>query len=322
MKNRYILLVFFYSLLSNYATIAQSKITAISKDHSIHSFELVANLILLKGKVNEEVGWFILDTGMPDLILNQKYFNKDTSSEQFVSLSGKTTNISKQIATFSTGILKCKNKEVTVLDISQLEKKTNKKILGLVGHRLLKNKEIIIDYDQSTISFYKTQKDGSTKIPTHLPPPVEEITFQWKGHIPSITLNWQKHNLKFGIDTGASINLIDQKHEDKLIPMRRTSIKLVNIGNKSSNLKYSNILQLKLGRQSYPYMRMATYDISALNQQLPGKKMDGILGYQFLHRQRVAINYRNKTISMWDAFSEQQQLLVKMKSRVPQLREQ
>ena len=246
MKNSTLTLILLSYLMGIPTIFAQKEISILSKNHSIHSFDLVANLILVEGSLNKEVGWFILDTGMPDLILNQRYFSSGTSSEHFVSLSGKTTKVSKQIVTFSLGIVKCKNKEVVALNMQQLEGKTDRKILGLIGHRLLKNKEVIIDYDQSIISFYNTKKNGATKVATNLAPPIENLSFKWKGHIPYITLQRQKDKLNFGIDTGASINLIDQKHEDKLIQSKRPSVLLVNVGNTQSSIRYSAIYELTI----------------------------------------------------------------------------
>ena len=320
MKNSTLTFILLSFLMGIPTIFAQKEINISSKNHSIHSFDLVANLVLVEGTLHKEAGWFILDTGMPDLILNKRYFYSGTSTEQFVSLSGKTTKVSKPIVSFSLGILKCNNKEVIALSMPQLERKTNRKILGLIGHRLLKNKEVIIDYDQSIISFYNTQKNGATKVATHLPPPVENLPFKWKGHIPYITLQWQKDNLNFGIDTGASINLIDQKHDDKLSHSKRPSILLVNVGNTRSSVTYSAINQLTVQQKPFPAMRMATYDLTALNQQLAGKKMDGILGYQFLRRQRVAINYRNKTLSLWRPSSDKERLYVKMEDQKVKLR--
>ena len=74
MKNSTLTFILLSFLMGIPTIFAQKEINISSKNHSIHSFDLVANLVLVEGTLHKEAGWFILDTGMPDLILNKRYF--------------------------------------------------------------------------------------------------------------------------------------------------------------------------------------------------------------------------------------------------------
>lgn len=68
----------------------------------------------------------------------------------------------------------------------------------------------------------------------------------------------------------------------------------MNIGKSEKKRRYALMDSICIGEQKYAPIRAIPYDMKPLNGHLAGKKLDGILGYEFLSQYKIAINYKRK----------------------------
>jgi len=117
--------------------------------------------------------------------------------------------------------------------------------------------------------------------------------FSIYNHIPIIKANVDGIELKLGLDTGAAANLFDSN----------------KIKNKSKNKKKSTLLGADKAQQS---VEIATIDSTLINDISFNKmrviwsnidhlksafgELDGLLGYEFLKKKKMAISYSDKKI--------------------------
>ena len=107
------------------------------------SFLLKYNLILLQASVNGETGNFILDTGIPDLILNAAE-GKPKNRINLYTIEGNQIQGSTRRAQLSIGPWNLKPKLADVIDLSEIEQKLEIPIMGLIGTNFLKNLKFIL----------------------------------------------------------------------------------------------------------------------------------------------------------------------------------
>lgn len=277
-------------------------------------FHLVNKLIVLEATVNDEKGWFILDTGVPDLILNKTHFSQKGKRVSFTEIGGEGMAAYKLIVDFQLGKTKPKTDEFIALDLSHLERKTKIPIKGMIGQKLLRNYEILLDYEQKTITFFRLNRRGIKLATTLMPeyPASDTIRFTWKGHLPTVKVAWGGQSLRFGLDTGAGINLVAENKAKLLVApsVKIVKVKLLNMGKGKKSLQRKVINMAKIGKSKLLPMQAIKCHFGAINANLAGKKLDGMLGYEFLKQQKVAINFKKRTLYLWPNTMIHQQILV------------
>jgi len=267
------------------------------------SFHLVNKLIIVKAEINDESGWFILDTGLPDLILNKHHFCGKGKQFNFREIHGNDVSASKITIDFQFEGIKLKGREVMALDLKHLEKKTKIPIKGMIGQKLLRKYELLLDYEQRTITFFRLNRKGN-KLATTLMPnyaPSDTLSFSWKCHLPVVKMKWGGNLLRFGLDTGAGINLVTPKQANLLVNSgyKVVKVKLLNMDAPKKAVPRKFINSAKLGNHILLPMKTISCDFGAINASLAGKDLDGILGYEFFKQQKVSINFKQKKLYLW-----------------------
>jgi len=275
-------------------------------------FHLVSRLIIVEAKIDSQSGYFILDTGAPDLLMNRQYFKRKGKNLPFIEMNGQSVMSTQVTINFQLGKTKAKNRTVSALDLSALEQTTKLPIMGIIGFQQLKKYELLFDYEKKTICFFRLNRKGERLSSSFYPQlsPIIKIPFRWKGHLPVIPIKQGITELYFGIDSGAGINLIDRKKEHFLTenePNVRL-VKLLSLGKKSINTQRKVIENGTIGFYALLPMKTLACHLRAINNHLAGKKIDGIIGYEFLSQQKVAINFKLKRVSLWSKSNGIQQV--------------
>ncbi|MEM8526008.1 MAG: hypothetical protein AAGG68_15320 [Bacteroidota bacterium] len=256
--------------------------------YCIGKFELVNNMILVEAEVEGEMGYFVVDTGSPSLILNQQYFSGDLSAYEARGINGRTTVKQKTVKKFEWGCVKKKNFLVYTINLQHFEKAIGKRFFGLIGYDILKKKELLIDYKNLQIEQYQLKKSDLHR----LEKPSQEIRFRMSSHTPVLDLDLQNQLVEFILDTGSEENLLDQEYASN--DYQVTDLKfLVGVDQKTSLAQVilipnASLTNISLNNQEYLITNME--DTSA----------EGILGFPALNElSKFSINYRKKKIYVW-----------------------
>jgi hypothetical protein len=111
------------------------------------SFQGIKKLILVPAQVNDREGWFILDTGMKDLLLNTKHFKTLPPKEvpdsiSLVDVRGVVEPTrAVRVHSFHWGAVNRSDFLVRATDLRTMEKVLRMDIMGLIGMEVVRNLE-------------------------------------------------------------------------------------------------------------------------------------------------------------------------------------
>lgn len=263
-------------------------ITQICSGTAVHSasVEIKHGFILLSASVNEQTGYYILDSGAPGLVVNSKYHHTESADEYAMhGVDGKVELSQLKSWAFQWNSYAMQGHDAFAIDLSYLEILLERNIDGLVGMEVFEGYDILIDYATGTLELWDV-------LPTSLQTtPWIEFPLTYESHIPVITLQRGKKQLKFGIDTGAGSNLIDQNtlHSWRGDVRVVETINLVGANRKLIPSQAVEIDGLSKGQVMLPKSNFVVTDLSKITRTT-GIDFDGILGQPFLAGRMVYID--------------------------------
>ena len=289
-------------LLSLFTFLGQTKTYAFNLDATIDkpvssSFDLVRGIILVKAELDGEVSNFILDTGSPMMILNEKPTNAATEA-QANSLGGGLAGEWKKIGQFSWAGVHKFNLNALSMDISHLEYMTDKPIKGLIGYEFFGDFDLMLDFENQIVTLVPPDHVEEVQ-KWHM---IAELSFELEGHIPVIHAYIGDVSLRFGLDTGAGTNLLDSKRKKELDPELVTTIRnasVVGLGAGASRIDAADIVETTIAGSHYWSMRYVFTDISRM-KNLKDNRVDGLLGYPFFKEGKFTINYNKQLFGIWE----------------------
>jgi hypothetical protein len=279
------------------------------------SFHLSKNLIVVNASVNGKEGLFILDTGVSEIILNDRYFKGRHTKEKFYGVSGNEMVRKIEFIRINLGGFE-KKVVATVVDFTALEKATGMEILGVIGNSIFATCEVVLDYVFKDLTIYQLDKKGNRLSPNSIhQTPLDTLSFIMGRGVPFVEVNVNGQRLKMSVDSGATANVMDIKEIDRL----DSNILLIKEGSMASfgsdevKVESRIIEKLIVGKLSCPPMKTLFVNLDHLNQNRIGKRVNGILGYEFLCNFRIAFNFSKKEIYLWSReFVEQQWAIASM----------
>ncbi len=262
------------------------------------SFELAGGLIFIAGDSDApKEGDYLLDTGAPTLILNQK--EKDAFPKaQMVSVNGNAAVGNKKVRDFAVRGVNLGNVNSYTTDLSHLERVKQKSICGILGYKVFRSLELFIDYDKRYLMLFE---NGASALHREVLPQ-EEVKFCQKGHFPIVKVIIDGKKYFFGIDTGAEVNVFDERWLRRMkrkFPEEWTKKTIQGINQGQMTRESCLIPNMKVGQTNYEEMKFVFADLSHLNHS-NGFELDGILGFPFLSSGKFSINYKNKRLYRWD----------------------
>lgn len=271
-------------------------------------FNKIGGLILIKGKVDDLEGNFILDTGAPHLVLNLVYFRhypiEVASQEQQSSMSGIGQYINRtRLRRFAMGAAQYFHYDADLTDLGHLENSKGIKILGLIGMDLLRQMEMIIDYEQNLIHFHRVgRKEGSNYQSQHLQ---ADAAFTMQGFeisqnqvITGMEIAGRK--MRFVFDSGAETHILDSRLPDKVYEQASIlgKINVKGTGSKTVEALRANVTGMKLGNEALPTL---PFLIANLEQTCFAQNMGvhGVLGLEFLKLRKIGFNFVTRKMYIW-----------------------
>ena len=261
------------------------------------SFELVGGMVFIQADVNGQRGSYILDTGAPGIILNEKPTVISTAYDAS-SLNGPVEIGEVLIDNFEWGIINRKGVTGFQVDISHLENSFDKEIAGLIGFDVFADYELLFDYHKQTVKVYPSKKNDLHKNNKVF----EKVSFKRDGHLPIIPIKIDGKTYHFGLDTGAEINILSHKVLQK-VDANAISFLISNevrgLDQKVTKSQSIRLNKCLINDYSVDNQVFMILDLSHVNANAE-KEIDGILGFPFFEQHRISINYGNNKLYFWD----------------------
>lgn len=260
--------------------------------------EIRDNVIVVTAKLNGIERKFIFDSGATSLYLNSQYFSKDTVNTISSGSKGVNSSISKQdivhIDSFDFYGIKTQDKDFVMSDLSHLLK--DEEIYGLIGYQVIKDYDWLFDYANKTLTLIKPDKTADYI--SKMQYATYEIPLQMTSetsHIPFVKGKIGTEEVSLGIDCGAAANLLDVALFDKLKNNLTdiTTAELTGASKQKADVRKASIKSLAIGEKLFENVPTVFNDMSHLNASWENK-IDGLIGYEILSRQKVILCIRNK----------------------------
>ena len=265
-------------------------------------FNLAGRLITVEARVDTFQGNFVLDTGAERLLLNRKYFGRPNTSAASVSAMGNTGQVmqveKRWIDTLHWDNLFFKNVQANIVDLSHIERKKHIRIIGILGHSVFKDFEIFLDFQLMQIVLTRLDRKGYRIDSTAIwETPVDSMDFKLARHFIVLKGRVGESNLKFGLDSGAELNLIDRRVRRKVFDQFEIvkRVRMLGAGQNTIEVVAGSLKDVRIGQQHSDSMRTLITSLSDMNLNF-GTRLDGVLGYEFLCTRRTLINYKRKKL--------------------------
>jgi len=263
-------------------------------------FNLAGKFIVVDVELDGDKKPFILDTGSLKVILNSKHMpDFDSDKKTISSNKGVNGNISgmdiSKVNKLDFGGIQLIDQKVVTLDLSKLEEELGIEFYGLIGYELIKEFDIIMDYERQVLILINPDDYEKYRVENLSDNTLEKIPFSLESHIPVVKAQIHGESYFFGIDSGAETNLIDNRLWTRLKQCVRDigTDELSEAGPITKEVKTGKIKKTKIGNILYKNLDTVFSDISHLNNSYK-IKLDGIMGYELLSNQTTLISYRRK----------------------------
>ncbi|MEM7575304.1 MAG: hypothetical protein AAF433_20520 [Bacteroidota bacterium] len=259
-------------------------------------FELVSNLMWFEAEIDGQSGNFILDTGVPTLVLHQEV-SPINSQTMGYGASGQETPLSEgAISSFQLAGVELGEQRSLGLDLSGLSHRSERNLMGIMGHEQLRDYELLIDYEAGTFYLLPARKNDLHEQTS----PAFSLPFSYLEHLPIVRLKQADQSLYFAIDTGAGSNLIDPEVFTEGVRAAPTGSHTIVRGLDGGQLEQANyeLSGLHHRQQQFPDQDFVSVPLRQLAQE--GQRIDGILGQPFLQQYRISIDFKRQKIHFWD----------------------
>lgn len=267
-------------------------------DSMTSSFVESGGLMFVKASADGKTGYFLLDTGSSDLLLNPRYFT-GLQSDDIFSFSAGAHGVKKppgvrRIQDFRWGGFRAAGIDAALKDLSNLERPANTPLLGAIGQAQLQQSSIVFDWKTRHIQLFATNKNGTRKAGA---PPARRVVipFAYFLHLPSFPLRVGNREYTMLFDSGASQNLLpDLNGVEGQFHQVGSVMKLSDGGQyREIAAPFGYIDEATLGSITLRRLPVGIHSVPYLD----GK---GFLGSPLLQQGKMEINFPAKQISFWE----------------------
>jgi len=275
----------------------ESVVQKSSKDLIEIPFKMIGNLIAVDVTLNGELRTFIFDSGAPRVILNSKYL---TASEASRSSMSSAKGVSSYISGLDIEVvdqldfvgIQLNDQKVMTLDLSHLEEELEMNFHGLIGYELIKEYDIIFDYENLLMLLINPQFFEIYRAENLTGYTLKKIPLKLKGHLPVLEAQINNKPYYFGIDSGAESNLMSDGLFN-ILEKYTSEIRLEELNGADGIIKEGikgKLESIKIGDKEFTDMQTMFSDISHLNE---GHELmlDGLMGYELLSKQKTLISF-------------------------------
>lgn len=256
-------------------------------------FTMLEGMMVVEATVNQQKGNFIIDTGAPTLVLNQQ----PTVNTQLEGRGISEGLIADEVVVqeFSWSGIRKQNVDAFKVDISHLEKISGQHLAGIIGYDILKEVELLVDYQTQTVQLSPVK---ATKIKK----PLAVIPFTMQAHLPVIKVKIGKKKFRLALDTASESNILDEKifrKLDKTLLSNHQIGEIQGVDQQIKEVQVATIHQTTIKALSFDEMTYLFTDLSHLKSD-SNLYIDGLLGYPFFKQGKLSINYQEQKIYVWE----------------------
>ncbi|WP_400079043.1 hypothetical protein [Winogradskyella sp. R77965] len=267
-------------------------------------FKVIDQLIVVEVELLDKSGNFIIDTGSETLILNSIHFKaprgySDESKEKN-GIHQSIENVKeKYLEELSIHNLTIEELDADIIDLSHFEKTKKMELLGIIGYSILKDFEVFIDLHLNQMTLTKTDRNGerlSDKV--YAETIHDSVDFKLKKHTIIIDATVGSKKVKFGLDTAAEYNQLNERVDSEILKYfyPRQELKLTGASGKKTKVMAGKLYRVKLNDSIYfGPMKTVLTDLKQMNSVF-STNLDGILGFEFFVQKRTIINYKKRKL--------------------------
>ncbi|MBX2875695.1 MAG: aspartyl protease family protein [Saprospiraceae bacterium] len=263
-------------------------------------FELVQGKIVVKATVNKRSGYFIVDTAFPGLALNHQLFRGKTKQGQMNGIATSTTTMTSKVVDFNLGEIDISKAAAEIIDLDRVMATLKIQLSGLIGWKIFKNHTVVFDFEAKELVLYDAEISRELLYVESYGQP-HRFGLSSKGHLLCLPFTIKGVSFQFALDSAAGTNMINGRKINKLgdvvdyVDRRR----LGGIGGEDRIVDRVKLHQVNLGEIAYPAMYTVLCEFRQINLELPGKSIDGILGFPFFQAHLMAINFKTRELWVW-----------------------
>lgn len=252
-------------------------------------------LLLVPGRVNDKLGYFLLDTGAPFLLINE-VVEQPAADDVAQGLQGAVQLGMRSYDWIDWGMKPLEQVEVSHADLSHLHDYTGKAFLGILGYEAFAGQQVSIDYRNREVYFGKSNQPV-----LHLKgAPEFEWHFRQIGHIILVEATLQGKKCYFILDTGSVNSVLDSREAELLTAVVQTDreVMLGSVDSRQLRTRYVQVQELAIQGQVYRELSLMPVDLSEVSKTLE-TRVSGIIGNDVLSQYTIAIDYKEKKIRFW-----------------------
>lgn len=253
-------------------------------------------LLLVEVQIGELQGNLILDTGAPYLVLNSTYFRELQGNDSFAvaGLGGAETAAERSvISSLKIGDLEYKNVSADLVSLGHLENKRQVKILGLLG--LAQLSEFIVELDLQSMQLVLRKKSVQRSQPPQISAPLT-----LSKNCIHIGLSCANTNLTFSIDTGAETNVVSSDVPSAVLAqlsIQRRTVLTSSVG-QDVEVLFGTLSGFTVDETYFGFVPVILTNLEQLGEVYK-VKIDGMLGYDFLSRGKVVLDFQSHQFDMY-----------------------
>ena len=260
-------------------------------------------LILLPVEVNGEGPFeFILDTGAGTSLLStelgQKLGVEIIGKKEGQSAGGAVSVSLAKVRSLAVGSAAMTDVDVGLVDLGHVGRTVGAKIDGDLGYNFLKHFRITLDYRRNEVRFDDPKRfelagpsTAVTEVAMRLANPAKPLI------LVDVYANG-RGPFQFAIDTGTSTTAITPELAKEL-GVLTSPIGPATTGGSQVAVTAGVLQSFQVGGARIHDSSVIVADFFAMLSNAVGAKLDGIVGYNFLRNYKVALDYPNKTLSLF-----------------------
>lgn len=273
---------------------------------TIIPFTRAGNLILIRAKADTTSGFFVIDTGTPNLVLNITYFRRypTTNPTESGGITGDVPNaVQTTVDSLVAGGIHFYRMDADLVNLGHIENEKGVKILGALGMRLFERLEVMFDFDQQLLYMRKV---GGKEVNSSDDPffadtaAVKVIPFDLQEHKAIVHVLLAGRKLKFLVDSGAETSVLDSRLPNKVylnvvITRRR---QLTGMGSQKVEALYGELHGLQIGDLVIPGMPVLVTNLQSMCDAY-NNCIDGMLSFDFLDLHKIGFNFVTRKMYLW-----------------------
>ena len=255
-------------------------------------------LILIPGSVAERGPYdFILDTGAGTTLLSTRLADElgiePNGSKPGTGAAGKVTVALASVTSLAIGGVRRAPMAIAITaEVERIGVALGTRIDGCLGHDFLKDFRVAIDYGKQLVRLRQGAFDPVSATPVTR----SEVAFRLAAPTKPLVMIPAFVNGRgpyaFALDTGASTSVISPALAEALGMDRGDGAAMTGAGG-MLQATIGRVSSLAVGGATATDLAVVVSDFVAHVGQAVGADVDGVVGYNFLRRFRVTIDYPN-----------------------------